>query len=225
MRKTIITILILLLGYFYLFAASVASEPYPFYLLGHVAEDVQFEIEFSNSVLPFDLTSNDVKYNATTQRDNTAYSKPLEVRGLYVGNFSLSSNTATFTIYISHTPLMLTGGNDSIDYRFYIQLGATYGHTVKSCLSSNEALDNPGGLPATENAGLIIIKGSDPYFSNVWGQGKSNQISIINTGVYVSLEDKGDDAVATAASTNEVIEALPAGNYSSNVYFLLVKDS
>ena len=104
-------------------------------------------------------------------------------------------------------------------------MGSSYGYTVKSCISSTETLDNPGGLPVDENAGLIIIKGSDSCFSNVWGQGNSNQISIINTGVYVSLEDKGDGAVATAASTDAVVQALPAGSYSSNVYLLLIKDS
>ncbi len=223
MKKTVISILILLSSVLTLFASVTASEPYPFYLLGHVEEDVQFEMDFSNSILPFDLTGNDVKYNATNQRDNL--NKPTEVRGLYVGNFSLSTNTPTFTLYISHSPLKITGGAASIDYRYYIQLGSTYGYTVKSCLSSNETLDNPGGLPATENAGLIIIKGTDPYFSNVWGQGKTNQISIINTGVYVSLEDKGDGQVADTASTDAVVQALPAGNYSSNVYLLLVKDS
>ena len=222
MKKTVISIIILLSGVLTLFA-SVASDSYPFYLLGHVEEDVQFEMDFSNSILPFDLTGNNVKYNATNQRDNL--NKPLEVRGLYVGNFSLSSNTPTFTLYISHSPLKITGGVASIDYRYYIQLGSTYGYTVKSCLSSNDTLDNPGGLPATEDAGLIIIKGTDSYFSNVWGQEKANQISIINTGVYVSLEDKGDGQVADTTSTDAVVQALPAGNYSSNVYLLLVKDS
>ena len=223
MRKiSIVLILILFYVSPFLFALT-ASDPYPFYLLGHVAEDVNFEIAFSNAVLPFDLTSHDVRYNNTNQRDTL--NKPLEIRGLYVGDFSLSSNTPAFTVYISHSPLRFTGGNNTIDYRFYMQLGAEYGYTVKSCLSSNETLDNPGGLPATENEVLIILKGTDPYFSGVWGQGNINQISVINTGVYVSLEDKGDGAVADTASTDAAVLALPAGSYSSYVYLLLVKDS
>ena len=102
MKKTGISILILLSSVLTLFASVTASEPYPFYLLGHVEEDVQFEMDFSNSILPFDLTGNDVKYNATNQRDNL--NKPTEVRGLYVGNFSLSSHFhplhITYSAYI-----------------------------------------------------------------------------------------------------------------------------
>ncbi len=218
-RLTIVSILILLL-LFSIFAATT-SDAYPYYILGHIQEDTSFSVQFSNTALPFNLLSEDVKYNEATRDD---LGKPSEVRGLYVGNFSLASNSRTFRLYVTHTPLQHDSSGSKIDYRFYLQLGPKYGNTVKSCISSDNYVGFPSSYPELDVVDVITIRGYETCFNDVWGEGKANTISIINTGVYVSLEDKWNQEIASAATTETAVQQIPSGNYSSYVYFHLFKE-
>lgn len=202
MKKIVLFNIILVLA-FSLFAVEHVEDKYNHYMVGHVDTATDFSATIMNEVLPFDLESADVAYNAN-------YSTA--IRGLRVGYYSLISNTSGFELLISHTPLVLSstpsaddeGTLSSIDYRLYAV--ADYQNTkFLTCLSDANA-SNP--VSATNK----IRVASDN--ENVWPSG-ATMCSIVNQSLYVSLDD------STSGSTPQTVAALKAGTYQSTIYFLL----
>lgn len=202
MKRFVLALFILIVA-LPIFAASYTSDAYGHYLLGYVDKSTDFSVTLLNEVLPFDLTSSEVSYNA---------SYASIIKGLRIGYYSLISNTGDFELLIAHTPLELTTVKkdkdtatlSKIDYRLYAV--ADYQNTkFLSCLSDTNA-DNPA--TATNK---IRVAGDN---TNVWPAG-ATMCNIVNQSLYVSLEDN------TSGSTDKTVEDLISGSYESTVYFVL----
>lgn len=229
MKKLVLIILFFIFP-FVVFSATTPSQPYAYYLLGYIKDNTRAWIDLAHDSLPFDLMSQDVQYNGATR--SGALNKPQDIRGQYIGVFSLFSNSTSFRVYITHTTLDYSGTVSGdlgesltrIDYRLYIQMGSKYGNDFRSCLSSTSLLEFPDSYPDAEQSDFIMITGGDSCFAGAFGSGTQNLISVVNSGVYVSLEDNGTGTGigATEATTITTTEKLLPGYYSSTIYLHLV---
>ena len=136
MKKLLVILLLIFVFTLSVFCATY-STPYAHYMLGYIDSATDFTATIINEVLPFDLDSTDVSFNANYDT---------RIKGLRIGYYSLISNTYNFALYISHTPLVLrsapisgeTNTLSQIDYRLYA-VADHDGIAYMSCLSDVNA--------------------------------------------------------------------------------------
>ena len=182
MKRNIVFIILL-----FVLILPLAAYDFMFLMLGHVGLTQELVFELDQTVVPLNMDSPDIL------RD------PGETpRGKRIGQYSFVTNSTSFTLIITHTPLVhQTNSASSINYRLYMFTSTT---TYKSCLSS--AADYPNN--ETDAQKKIVISG--------------NGAEIVNQSVYVNLENYDSQ---NSLNTETVLGAIDSGTYSSTINFYL----
>ena len=198
MKKTLFAILLLIISC-YLRAAD-----FNHYMIGYYGIVAEISLEIDESVIPFNLDSPDIRKTGSG------------VQGLRIGSYTFITNSDTFELMISHTPLVLrgtAGANDpgtlsQINYRLYAFLRGTL---YESCLGTIDAIAK---YPETAGDDYRI---RIAYNSNqgLYTTGGNDYMSIVNESIYVNLED------STKGTTENTVAALKSGVYESTIYFLV----
>ena len=175
-----------------LFVAIIIILPLSAYdfmqlLLGRVGLMQELVFELDQSVIPINMDSPDVNKDPGPSP-----------RGKRIGQYSFVSNSNSFSLIVTHTPLVCqTDSNSFIDYRLYF---FTSEHAYDSCLSSSANTPNL----ESDSRKRMVITGS--------------VIEIVNQSVYVNFEnyDSQDNL-----NTGTVLSELTSGTYSSTIKFYL----
>lgn len=201
MKKVLGVLFLISLIPFYVFCVG-NTDPFAHYIVGHVDSSTAVSVTMLESVLPFDLDSPEVAFNSSPNS---------LIKGLKVGEYSLISNSRSFSLYVSHTPLeysgtaaVVDGEETSIDYLLYMVIGTT--NSSYLYCRSDSVKGNP--KEATNN---IVITGSD---TRVWPQSQA-LCKVINRSLYVSLD------CGTDSATSSKLDSLKEGDYRSTIYLSL----
>ena len=177
---------------FVLFIAIIIILPLSAYdfmqlLLGRVGLMQELVFELDQSVIPINMDSPDVnKYPGPSPR------------GKRIGQYSFVSNSNSFSLIITHTPLVCQNDSESfIDYRLYF---FTSDSDYLSCLSSYATNANE----ETDNQKKMQISGS--------------VLEIVNQSVYINFENHDSQ---NNLNTGTVLNELKPGTYSSTIKFYL----
>ena len=198
MKKTILLLILLTL------AGSLFAADFNHYMIGHVGIVAEISLEIDETVIPFNLDSPDIRRTGSG------------VQGLRIGSYTFVTNSDTFDLMITHTPLTLRstpGVNDpgtltQINYRLYTFLKGTL---YESCLGTSDAIAK---YPETAGSDYRIRIAHDDNHG-LYTTGSNDYLSIVNESIYVNLEDN------TAGSTEATVAALKSGIYESTIYFLI----
>ena len=113
-RKAIAAIAALFVSLCSVFAVTT-SDAVPHFMYGQVRFGLYFDVSIDESVLPFDLDGQSVRYNENWQTIAT---------GLIIGTYRLSSNNSDIYLTCSHTPLRLRNNevteHNQVNYRLYL---------------------------------------------------------------------------------------------------------
>lgn len=156
-------------------------------LLGRVGLMQELVFELDQSVVPINMDSPDVNKD------------PGETpRGKRIGQYSFVSNSNSFSLIITHTPLVCqTNSGSFIDYRLYF---FTSDSAYISCLSSSATNANE----ETDTQKKMQITGS--------------VLEIVNQSVYINFENYDSQ---NNLNTGTVLNGLTSGTYSSTIKFYL----
>lgn len=202
MKRGILVFVIIICSFSVVYAAPgnpEYSDSAEHMMVGFVNSKAHFLPTIFYDVLPFDLDGSDVRYNSN---------KDTMVQGLAIGSYTLISNT-TFHLYVSHSPLVLSGEVPSgklgsVDYRLYLMIN-TSGVEFFSCLSDSS--EDP--KLATNRICLDTSLATN------------GMLALFDNYMYVSLEDAFYTEESLEESTMSVVERLASGTYQSTIHFLM----
>ena len=156
-------------------------------LLGRVGLMQELVFELDQSVIPINMDSPDVNKDPGESP-----------RGKRIGQYSFVSNSNSFSLIITHTPLVCQNDSSSyIDYRLYF---FTSDSSYKSCLSSS------------------VNKPNEETDTNKRMQITGSVLEIVNKSIYVNFENYDSQ---NNLNTETVLNGLTSGTYSSTIKFYL----